>query len=118
MNFGIIFVIFVLQIVLALIVVIVLKRSLGKELTQVALERFEVLKYEKDIAQLKEITVVSHAPLEALVEARIKAVVNKKFKGISLNLTTDNALKGGILIVVGTTVIDCSAKSRLDVLWG
>ena len=118
MNFGIIFVIFVLQIVLALIVVIVLKRSLGKELTQVALERFEVLKYEKDIAQLKEIVVVSHTPLEASAEARIKAVAVKKFKGIPLNFATDSALKGGIRIIVGATVIDCSAKSRLDVLWG
>lgn len=118
MNFGIVFVVVVLQIVLALIVVVILKRLLGKELTQVALERFEALKFQGDITQLKEIVVVSHALLDGLVEARIKAVVVKKFKGIPLNLTTDNTLKGGIRIIVGATVIDCSAKSRLDVLWG
>lgn len=118
MNFGIIFVVFILQVVLALIVVAVLKRFLGRELTKVALERFETLKPQEDTAELKEIAVFSHSPLDPSVEARIKAVAAKKFKGIPLNLAVNDALQGGVVIIIGSNVIDCSSKTRLNHLWG
>jgi F0F1-type ATP synthase delta subunit len=118
MNFGIILVVFVLQVVLALIVVAVLKILLGKELTKVALERFETLKLQEDIAQIKEISVFSHVPLESGIAARIKTVAAGKFKGIPLNLAVNHALEGGVVIMIGSTVIDCSSKTRLTHLWG
>ncbi|MBP6342649.1 MAG: F0F1 ATP synthase subunit delta [Candidatus Omnitrophica bacterium] len=118
MNFGIVFVVFVLQVVLALIVVAVLKVFLGKELIKVALERFETLKLQEDIAQIKEISVFSHSPLESDIQTRIKTVAAGKFKGIPLNLAVNSALEGGMVIMVGSTVIDCSSKTRLSSLWG
>ena len=118
MNFGIIFVVIGMQAFLALIVMFVLKKYLDRELIDVALERFETLKYQGDLAQLKEILVVSHRPLNEFVQARIKAVADKRFKGVALNLSTDTALKGGVMIVVGAVVIDNSTRQRLDALWG
>lgn len=118
MNFGIVLVVFVLQVVLALIVVFVLKKFLSRELIDVALERFEVLKYQGDLAQLKEISVVSHKPLDGSVQARIKAVAGQRFKGIPLNFSTDSTLKGGLTITVGSTIIDNSTSNRLNALWG
>ena len=118
MTLGIILVVLVLQVLLALIVVVVLRRSLGKELTSVALEQFETVRLQEDSAQLKEIIVVSCAPLEDAVLSRIKAIAAKRFNGTALRLSTDGALKGGMKIMIGTTVIDCSSKNRLDSLWG
>ncbi|GEM_PF-4974151 len=118
MNFGIVFVVFVLQAFLALVVVVFLKKFLGRELIEVALERFETLKYQGDLAQLKEIVVVSHKALDESIQTRIKAVAGKRFKGVPLNFSTDSALKGGLTIVVGSSVIDNSTSSRLNALWG
>jgi F0F1-type ATP synthase delta subunit len=118
MAFGIFLVVLVLQGLLALIVVVVLRRSLGKELTGVALEQFETLRLQEDSAQLKEIIVVSCAPLEDAVALRIKAIAAKRFNGTALKFSTDTTLKGGMKIMIGATVIDCSSKNRLDSLWG
>ena len=118
MTLGILLVVLVLQLLLALIVVVVLRRSLGKELMGLALEQFETLRLQGDWAQLKEIGVVSCAPLEDAVATRIKSIAAKRFNGAALKFSTDSALKGGMKIMIGATVIDCSSKSRLDSLWG
>ena len=96
----------------------VLKKVLDRELIQTAIEEFETLKYQGDLVQLKEIVVVSYKDLDDAVQARIKAVADKRFKGIPLNLSTDSMLKGGIRIVVGQTVIDNTSRKRLNALWG
>ena len=80
--------------------------------------RFETLKLQEDIAQIKEISVFSHSPLESDIQTRIKTVAAGKFKGIPLNLAVNSALEGGMVIMVGSTVIDCSSKTRLSSLWG
>jgi|CXWL01.1.fsa_nt_gi F0F1-type ATP synthase delta subunit len=116
MALGILLVVLVLQALLALIIVVVLRHSLGKELMSVALEQFETLRLQEDSAQLKEIAVVSFAPLDESVAARIKAIAAKRFNGTALKFSTDSALKGGMKIMLGTTVIDCSSKNRLDFL--
>jgi len=118
MALGIFLAVLVLQMILALIVIVVLKRFFGKELIQVALERFETLRPQEDLAQLKEITVVSCAPLEEVIASRVKAIAAKRFKGASLIFSTDSVLQGGMKIMIGGTVIDCSSKNRLNFLWG
>lgn len=118
MGLGILWIVLILQVFLILIVVAVLKRSLSKELMQVALERFETLKPQEDLTQLKEISVVSHAILDDRVLSRLKTIAAKKFKDVPLTLSTDTAIKGGLRILVGQTIIDCSIQSRLGSLWG
>ena len=118
MNFGIVFVVFVLQVFLALVVVIILKKFLDRELVEAALERFETLKYQGDWAQLKEIVVVSHKILDESIQARIKAVAGQRYQGVPLNFSTDSTLKGGLMIIVGSSIIDNSASNRLNALWG
>ena len=118
MNFGIIFLVLALQIVFALIVVVFLKKYLDRELIEAALEHFEGLRYQGDLTQLKEISVVSHKALNESVQSRIKNIAAKRFRGIPLNFSTNEALGGGILIVVGQNIINNSTRHRLNALWG
>ncbi len=118
MNLGIVFLVLALQVVLALIVIAVLMRSLGKELTEAALEQFEALKAPTDNDRFKEIVVISHAPLTDVVSYRFKSIVARKFKGVPIRFSTDSSLKGGVLIMAGAMVIDFSSKKRLEKLWG
>lgn len=118
MNLGIIFLVLALQVVLAFIVIAVLMRSLGKELTEVALEQFDALKAPPDIGKFKEVVVISHVPLTDLVSYRFKSIVARKFKGVPIRFLTDSSLKGGVLIMAGATVMDLSSRKRLEKLWG
>lgn len=118
MNFGIIFFVFALQLVMALIVIAVLMHLLGRELTEAALEELEGLKSPQDAGGIKSVAVVSHAQLSNENVSRIKSVVGRKFKGASVEFSTDNTLQGGVMVRAGATVIDCSVKKRLEKLWG
>jgi F0F1-type ATP synthase delta subunit len=118
MDFGIIFLIFGLQVVLALIVIVVLKKLLDRELVESALEQFEVLKYQEDPSQLKTIAVVGHKALKDQIRSRFKSVAARKFKGVPVDFPTDAGLKGGVKVVVGRTVIDCTLNDRLEKMFG
>lgn len=118
MNFGIIILVFAFQVILALIVIAVLMDRLSKELIEVALEQFDALKLPQDNAPLKEIVVISHAPLNDATSYRFKSIVARKFKGVPLSFSADNRIKGGVMIMAGESVIDCSSKKRLEKLWG
>ena len=118
MNFSIIFLVFILQVVSALIVIAVLKKLLDRELIESALEQFEVLKYHGDLAQVKMISVVGHKTMNPEIQARFKRIADRRFKGISIAFSTDSALKGGVKVVVEETVIDCTLSDRLEKLFG
>lgn len=114
---GIVLIALVLQILTALAVIFVLSRNLNKELIKFALEQFEVLKIKEDLALIKEIVVVSSGVLDDAVTARMKTIASQRFKGVVLNFSSNPALRGGMIIIVGEEVIDCSAKTRLNNLW-
>lgn len=118
MNLGIILLVFAFQVILALVVLVVLMNYLSKELMEVALEQFDALKPPQEGSVVKEIVVMSHAPLNDAVSYRFKSIVARKFKSVPIHFTTDSSLKGGVLITAGATVIDCSTKKRLEKLWG
>jgi len=118
MNLGIVFLFFGLQIVLALIVIVVLKKLLDRELIASALEQFEVMKYQGDLSQIKSIHVVGHKDMAGEIRSRFKSVAARRFKGIALDFSTDAGLKGGVKIVLHQTVIDCSLSDRLEKLFG
>ncbi len=117
MNFGIIFLIFALQVVAALIVMAVLKKLLDRELIESALEQFEVMKYQGDSAWLKTITIVGHKPLGVEIQARFKSIAVRRFKGVVLDFSSDAELKGGVKVALQDIVIDCSLSDRLKKLF-
>jgi F0F1-type ATP synthase delta subunit len=117
MNLGIIFLIFGLQVVSALIVIFVLKKLLDRELIESALEQFEVLKCQEDPVQLKNINVVGHKAMSGEVESRFKHIAARRFKEIPIKFSTDPSLKGGVLVLIGGTKIDCSLSDRLERLF-
>jgi F0F1-type ATP synthase delta subunit len=117
MNFGIIFLLFALQIVVALIVSLVLKKLLDRELIESALEQFEVLKYQGDSALIKTISVVGHKDLAAELQTRFKSVAARRFKGVAVSFSADRELKGGVKITLNDAVIDCTLRDRLQKLF-
>ncbi len=118
MAIGIILIIVILQLLTALIVIFFLSRRLSKELIILALEKFEVLKIQQDLSQITEVSVCSMASLDDNIAARIKVIAAKRFNGIPIRFMTEQGLKGGMVIMVGENVIDCSARNRLSFLWG
>jgi F0F1-type ATP synthase delta subunit len=118
MAIGIIFIIFLLQVLTALGVVFFLSRRLSGELINIALEQFETLRIQQDLSQINEISVFSVRILDDIIVSRVKAIASKRFNGISMRFLTEPGIKGGMIIMVGDQVIDCSARSRLGFLWG
>ena len=117
MNFNIIFLVFGLQVVLALVVIFVLKKLLDRELVESALEQFEVLKYDGDPSVIKTIAVTARKPLGAEIQSRFKSIAARRFKGMSIDFSTDAELKGGVKVVIGKMQIDCSLNDRLERLF-
>lgn len=114
----IVLLVFFLQVVTALIVVFFLNRHLNNELIKLATESFETLRIKGDSAQIKDILVTSANDLDPQIISRVKSIAYKRFKEIPISFGINPALKGGLVIIFGDEVIDCSIKTRLSYLWG
>jgi len=110
----ILLVIFFVQGVFAVVVVLVLKRLLDKELMKAALEKFESCKASTDI---KEITVLSASILSVEFQRQLESVRKRKFVQAKLNFKKDAGLKGGLAIALGDVLLDFSLGSRLQHFW-
>jgi len=61
--------------------------------------------------------VASAAPLSAEQSARLAAVLSARVgKDVKLNATVDDSLIGGLVVRLGSTMIDTSVKARLAAL--
>jgi F-type H+-transporting ATPase subunit delta len=61
--------------------------------------------------------VISAVPLEGDQEQRLTEALSKKFKRrVSLKVTVDPSIQGGLIVRTGDTVIDGSVRSRLEQL--
>ena len=61
--------------------------------------------------------VISAVPLEGDQEERLAEALSKKFKRrVSLKVTVDPSIQGGLIVRTGDTVIDGSVRSRLEQL--
>jgi F0F1-type ATP synthase delta subunit len=118
MNLNIIFIVFILQIIVALIVIFVLKKLLDRELIEAALEQLEVLRPKDDAPPFKSAEVISHADLNSETQGRVKNILSRRFKGLAVNFSTDSGLKGGVKVVIGAAVVDCTLDDRLQKMFG
>ncbi|MBL8012389.1 MAG: F0F1 ATP synthase subunit delta [Candidatus Omnitrophica bacterium] len=110
---AIVLLVFFLQVVTALIVVFFLIRHLNNELINLAIESFETLKVKGDSPQIKDILVTSACDLDQKIISRVKSVAFKRFKEIPISFGVNPALQGGLVIIFGDEVIDCSLKTRV-----
>jgi F0F1-type ATP synthase delta subunit len=118
MNFNIIFLIFGLQVVVALIVIAVLKKLLDRELVESALEQLEVFKYQGDLSEIKKIFVISHKTMSPEIQTRFKSIAARRLKEVPIEFSTDIGFKGGVKVVIAQTQIDCTLSDRLQKLLG
>jgi len=102
------------QIVFAIIVIVVLKKLLEKELYLAAVEKFETCKVTEGT---KEITIRSASVINDEFKSYFEIIQKRRMPQVSLNFEIDGALKGGVVIVIGDQVFDFSLANRLEHFW-
>jgi F-type H+-transporting ATPase subunit delta len=61
--------------------------------------------------------VTSAVPLDGEQQQRLNEALSKRFKrSVSLKVTVDPSIKGGLIVRTGDTIIDGSVRSRLEQL--
>ncbi len=107
------FLLMIVQLVIAVIVILVLKRLLDRELKKAALEKFQTLKINGE----KTITIYYAGQLSAHVKEELLDVARNKYKESNLVFEQNQILKGGLVIVVDEQMLDFSVSNRLENFW-
>ena len=102
------------QIVFAVLVVLVLKKLLDRELMNAALEKLESCKIPTEI---NEIAVYSASGVSDEFKRHLEAVRRQKFAQAQFNFRENAELKGGVVIAAGELLLDFSLSSRLENFW-
>ncbi len=87
------------------VVVFVLKKVWDRELIRAALDKLESC---PDAPQIKEIRIRSASKISAALMEQIESICRKKFAAASLDIQEDPALKGGVVIILGSESLDFS----------
>ena len=106
--------IIVLQLAIAGVVIVVLKRLLDRELEQAAIEKLMSLKTN---ATVKIVHIYYTKPLSLNVEQTLTGLVKNKFVDGEIAFEQLRDLKGGLIIKVDDEVLDFSLSSRLENFW-
>ena len=107
-------ILFLVQCVFAVVVILVLKKFLDKELMMAALEKFESCKASSDI---QEIIVHSASQVNDEFKRQLESIRKRKFVQAKLNFQENAVLKGGVVITLGDVLLDFSLSSRLKNFW-
>ena len=110
----ILFLIIILQLVIAGIVIFVLKNLLDKELKEAAIEKFTALKVADTIDSIK---IYHTGQLSLGVKEQLIAEAKRKFENKDIVFEQNQILKGGMVIVAGEQVLDFSLANRLENFW-
>src|SRR5690348_1946037 len=92
------------QLVIAVTVILVLKKLLDRELVDAALEKLESYKPADGIKQVS----VRLAKANEMINHRLQSVCRKKFAQAQLQMEQDPAIKGGLIIELDGDVLDFS----------
>ena len=104
-------IIFVLQLVIATVVIFVLKRLLDRELEKAAIEKLTSLKTNVDV---KVVHIYYAKPLSLNVEEKLRELVKNKFSVSEIIFEELENIKGGLIIKIEDEVLDFSLSSRLE----
>ena len=108
------FLIIILQLVIAVIVFFVLKGLLDRELKKVAIEKFLSLKV---ISGIDSIYVYYAGDLALKFKEELTVLAKSKFTDSKNIFEQNQILKGGLVIVVAQEVLVFSVSSRLENFW-
>lgn len=106
--------IFLLQIIVAAIVIFILKKVLDRQLQQLAVKKLDYLKLDKDDLASETIILSAPGPVSLATQEAVARLSQKKF-GRSVKIVTraDPSLRGGLVIKLKRTIIDFSLVGRL-----
>ncbi|MBF0504724.1 MAG: F0F1 ATP synthase subunit delta [Candidatus Omnitrophica bacterium] len=107
-------ILFIVQCFFALGVIIVLKKTLDRELIEAAFEKLEACKSSPEV---KEIVVCLPSAVSDEMKTHLESIRQRKFVQANLKIQEDPALKGGMVIAVGDLLLDFSLSGRLQHFW-
>ena len=102
------------QCVFAVVVILVLKKLLDRELMNAALEKFEACQSSLTI---KEISVFSASAINEDFKGHLESIRKRKMPSAHLNFQQNAELRGGVVIAAGDALLDFSLASRLQNFW-
>jgi F0F1-type ATP synthase delta subunit len=103
-----------LQLVIALIVVIVLKQQLDRELEKAAIEKMMSI---RNNPETKMVNVYFAKSLPNVIEQQIRSLGKTKFSNAQMTFESLEDLRGGLMIKIDQEVLDFSLSSRLENFW-
>ncbi len=109
-----IWIVIVVQIVIVAVVVVVLKRLLDKELIDAALERMIHAGIPEGVST---VVVKSSGTLNDVVKARVGQALRSRSSTVEIIFQQDASIKGGLIVEMGTQVLDFSIANRLKNFW-
>ncbi|MBF0486089.1 MAG: F0F1 ATP synthase subunit delta [Candidatus Omnitrophica bacterium] len=104
-------IVIVLQVLIALIVVVVLKLFLDRELLRNALEGLHAF-HPLNNSGISEIVVISAGKVSFDDETRLKSVLKEKFPAAEIVMLQNTSLGGGVIVQCGETIFDHSLAAR------
>ena len=107
------FLIFIVQVLVAGIVIFILKRLLDKELIEAALEKLQGLHAPENVGDI----IVRLGRSDFQAQGRFEELTRRRFPRAKLSVEEDAALKGGVIITIGDQTLDFSVASRLKGFW-
>lgn len=106
--------IFILQIIVAAIVVVILKNVLNRMLIESAINQLEILKVQEISDGLSEVTVMTHKKIKELDYNKIALSLYRRLhKRIDVVNQISPEIKGGMIIKIKSITIDYSLKKKL-----
>ena len=103
-----------LQIVVFAVIIFILKNILDGILIDVAIKKLEVMRPEELGLNLTQVEVTTHNTLRDVHKNKITYLLSRKCnKQISLVTKVDPRIKGGMIIKLLNSTIDCSLVTRL-----
>ncbi|HOW34796.1 MAG TPA: F0F1 ATP synthase subunit delta [Candidatus Omnitrophota bacterium] len=114
MAFVFILMIFLFQVVLALVIVWILKVLLNRQLIEITVRSFEMADSSCLEQDTNEITVIAYGKISEDIKQRISDAFYKKTRRTAnLIVMQDKAIKGGIVIKQKKIIADGSLHDRL-----
>ena len=117
MNFNIVGTIVALQFLIGLGIFIFLLKVLNDDLQELALEKLKNFSFNKSQGDVSQVKVITCRPIKDILKGRIEKEIHFKKQNLKIDFSESADIKGGIVIEIGSLVIDCSLSSRLKNFW-